>query len=422
MEDPTKAGGTGGTSSGGTGGGSPVDTTGGRGGRLPRGQAAKNAQTIYNTLRELGHTHEQASAALAHAEAESGFNPTARGDKGTSLGLWQWRDARDTKRRSAMLKWAKDNNLDWRDPKTQAQFFDWDLKHGEGKYAGPGYFQSRTTREAVTAMNNYERFRGWQRGQSQRYRAGEKYGRTMTPGGEIPKDDVTPPAMSGPGAEGDVRERQNRPGVTRRGALDPRLRAALNYASAQTGLIVDVTSGGQRMPGAPGHKGSHLHDRGRAADLNLIDPKTKTVLSPDDPRSVEFYRHAARAGVTGGSHSYMDDPNKIHLDIAGRPYRIGRTTREQFRVFSEAIARGRADLLKEGPIREARRGMDQSFNQNSLRTGNVKAEVDFGAMIKAEESKSSVFLPLKGVSSRMHKPVREGEVLFGDKDYSQSVP
>lgn len=145
---------------------------------------------------------------------------------------------------------------------------------------------------------------------------------------------------------GKVVERQGQVAGIRRGALDPRLRAALDYASSKTGLTADITSGGQRMPGVPGATGSHRHDGGKAGDFNIRDEKGN-VLSPNDPRALEFYRHAARGGVTGGGEGYMNDPNKIHLDIDTEHY--GSPVYAGSKAFRDAIARGKAERKEQGP-------------------------------------------------------------------------
>lgn len=151
---------------------------GGPTGKMPAGQRAKNAQVIYDTLRSLGHSHEQASAALAHVEAESSFNPNATGDRGTAHGFFQHRGVRWQNQLRKSREWGLDPNS----PEAAARFFDWELRNDPGN-AGPGvarrYFGSSTTRDAVTALNAYERFAGWQRGQAHRYGYGEKYARSM---------------------------------------------------------------------------------------------------------------------------------------------------------------------------------------------------------------------------------------------------
>lgn len=221
---------------------------------------------------------------------------------------------------------------------------------------------------------------------------------------------------------GDVRERQRAVAGTRKGALDPRLKAALDYASAQTGLTVDVTSGGQRMHGARGAVGSHRHDQGRAADFNLRDEKGR-IVHPDDPRAIAFYEHAARAGVTGGGSKYMRDPTKIHLDIDSERNRS--PVYAGGRQFAGAIARGKEARRQLGPPippDQARKTVDGASAGGGTASGKVSAKVDFGNMPKPGDENRQVFFRAAIPSSRMHKSVREGEVLPGDDGYGQWVP
>jgi hypothetical protein len=118
------------------------------------------------------------------------------------------------------------------------------------------------------------------------------------------------------GGQGNTVEEQGKVAGVRKGELDPKLRAALDYAGEQTGLSARVFSGGQRMPGAEGATGSHRHDQGRAGDFKLYDADGR-IVPPDDPRALAFTEAASRAGVIGGGAGYMADPRSIHLDIAG---------------------------------------------------------------------------------------------------------
>lgn len=122
---------------------------------------------------------------------------------------------------------------------------------------------------------------------------------------------------------GRVQEAQGVVAGTRKGRIDARLKEAMDYAAEQSNVQVRVTSGGQRMHGAPGATGSHRHDKGGAADIDLIDPKTGKVLSLDDPRRLKFMEESARAGAGGTGARYMDDPNKIHVGITGSKARVG---------------------------------------------------------------------------------------------------
>lgn len=116
-----------------------------------------------------------------------------------------------------------------------------------------------------------------------------------------------------------VTEAQQKLAGTRRGALDSRLRAVLDYASEKTGLTAEVFSGGQRMPGAPGATGSYRHDRGMAADFKLYD-KEGRLVPHTDPRAVAFIEHAFSAGaLSGGAAQGYMGAYSIDLGIVPGP-------------------------------------------------------------------------------------------------------
>lgn len=141
----------------------------------PAGAKSENAKRIYSELRKLGHSHEQASAALGHAHAESKFNPGAVGDRGTAFGFWQHRG----KRWQLAQKMAKDAGASPFSPEQAARHFDFELRNGE-RASGNRYFNSKSTRDAVTALNGYERFAGWQHGQRSRYSSAEGFAKSMS--------------------------------------------------------------------------------------------------------------------------------------------------------------------------------------------------------------------------------------------------
>ena len=210
-----------------------------------------------------------------------------------------------------------------------------------------------------------------------------------------PGGDARSSPFSGMSFGGDVRERQRTVANVRKGDLDPNLRTAFDYASSKTGLTVDVTSGGQRMHGAPGAVGSHRHDNGNAGDFNLRDADGK-IVSPNDPRALEFYRYTAQAGVTGGGHSYMSDPNKIHLDRSGGVYAGGRE-------FRDAIARGQRETDVFAAAARAR--MDAA--KNSGTENSLKATVDFNNVpsgVKTSvETEGEIFKDLQVSKSRQNE-------------------
>lgn len=73
---------------------SPGDPSGGQAaGGAPRNKLAA-AKESYTFWRSKGLTHEQALGVVANEMQESGFNPRARGDNGSSHGLYQWQPPR----------------------------------------------------------------------------------------------------------------------------------------------------------------------------------------------------------------------------------------------------------------------------------------------------------------------------------------
>jgi hypothetical protein len=75
----------------------------------------------------LGYNPVQIAGIVGNLQAESGLNPTATGDNGTSYGLAQWHNDRW----DALNKFAANNGTQPSDPLTQARFIDFELKNNE---------------------------------------------------------------------------------------------------------------------------------------------------------------------------------------------------------------------------------------------------------------------------------------------------
>lgn len=153
-----------------------------------------------------------------------------------------------------------------------------------------------------------------------------------------------------------VIQAQAREAGTRKGALDARLVAALQYAAEKSGLRVRVTSGGQRMEGARGAKGSHRHDLGLAGDFDLLD-EHGNIVARNDPRRIQFLEEASAAGAGGAGVGYMKDEGrlKIHMGITGSggPHAVGKGLGQYFKEFGTseenyAIAKGVERFSKSG--------------------------------------------------------------------------
>ena len=115
---------------------------------------------------------------------------------------------------------------------------------------------------------------------------------------------------------GSVMQLQGKAAGTRRGTLSQRLVSILQQAANAAGVTVKVYSGGQRMPGAPGAVGSHRHDQGNAADLDLfVGGRRLSANNPQDRAIMaKFVATAVSLGATGVGHGngYMG-PSRIHV-------------------------------------------------------------------------------------------------------------
>lgn len=115
---------------------------------------------------------------------------------------------------------------------------------------------------------------------------------------------------------GSVMQLQGKVAGTRRGALSQRLVSIIQQAANAAGVTVKVYSGGQRMPGATGAVGSHRHDQGNAADLDLfVGGRRLSANNPQDRAIMaKFVATAVSLGATGVGHGngYMG-PSRIHV-------------------------------------------------------------------------------------------------------------
>jgi hypothetical protein len=176
-----------------------------------------------------------------------------------------------------------------------------------------------------------------------------------------------------------VIEAQAKEAEVRKLPISDKLRTALDYASAKTGLTVRVTSGGQypKGTGHP-HKGSPRHDRGDAADFDLYDANGNKVPHTD-PRALKFVEEAARAGVKGGGaeRSYMGD-YKIHLDVVGAERGGAPGVYRGSKALHDALNRGRKSQITP----EERDKIVQQQNRPAQDT--AKDELDLTAQPKAQ--------------------------------------
>lgn len=95
------------------------------GASITSSQQASNQVQIYRFLTsEMGFNCAAACGVLANIQAESSFNPTATGDKGTSYGICQWHNTRWTD----LKNYCNKNGLDWTTLNGQLYFLQYELK------------------------------------------------------------------------------------------------------------------------------------------------------------------------------------------------------------------------------------------------------------------------------------------------------
>jgi hypothetical protein len=143
----------------------------------------------------------------------------------------------------------------------------------------------------------------------------------LTDPGSAAKSPTVQPIPKDPGVattgKSLVEEAQSTEASTRIHPIQQQLKDKLDFAASQTGVRVKVTSGGQPAAG-PHRTGSHRHDLGGAADLELYDQKDGHMLDMRDPadaaRMREFTKQSVRAGATGvgAGLGYMG-ANRIHI-------------------------------------------------------------------------------------------------------------
>jgi hypothetical protein len=119
-----------------------------------RGAAA--AKSAYQFFTGKGYTSEQAAGIVGNLAHESGVNPLAVGDSGTSAGLAQFHNERLT----ALRQYAASVGKPAGDFQTQLEFIDREL-HGPEAATLAKLQGARTPEEAAQAFINYERPAGY---------------------------------------------------------------------------------------------------------------------------------------------------------------------------------------------------------------------------------------------------------------------
>jgi hypothetical protein len=111
------------------------------------------AGQVWNYFKAKGLPDHQVAGIMGAASGESAFNPAAVGDRGSSLGLFQWRGARAAGLRAAVPDWRTN---------TQGQLdYAWGEMQGPESRAFGSLRNSRNALDATRAMAGFERPRGF---------------------------------------------------------------------------------------------------------------------------------------------------------------------------------------------------------------------------------------------------------------------
>ena len=91
-------------------------------------ERAQNIQTIYKFLTSNGYNAAVACGILANIEQESNFNPNDVGDNGSSYGICQWHDGKDSNRFTLLKTYCKNNGLDYKNINAQLKYLKYELE------------------------------------------------------------------------------------------------------------------------------------------------------------------------------------------------------------------------------------------------------------------------------------------------------
>jgi hypothetical protein len=388
---------------------------------------------------------EAANLLAGQALMESGLDPTKTHDKGTGYGIFGARDPKGLGtggRASNMLNWMKEHGYAKDSLEGQSRYMAHEAmttkEYAPSRGALMGATEANRRQGVNTFIQNFERPQD--RGPKQlagrmgtteraaRVAADAKASQTAAnapsqgAAGTQTADDA--PIKAGVG--GQVQEAQGKAAAIRKGKLDPQLKTALEYAAEQSGVNVRVTSGGQRMHGAEGATGSHRHDKGRAADIDIVDPKTGRTLALDDPRRLKFLENSAAAGAGGTGTRYMSDKAKVHVGITGAGARVGEGLGAYAGPAHEraAVQRGLARMMSPDQVAEARqkqlaarqRDLQKEASEGKPKRDDTK-RIDAAVTPPAASGKVDVTLNSNG--TKAEASVKSEGSLFNDTTVRQ---
>ena len=91
----------------------------------------ENKKKIFNALtQDMDMNSAAACGVLANIECESGFDPEATGDSGSSYGLCQWHDSR----KENLIDYCEENGYDYTTVEGQMKFLEYELNSSEYRY------------------------------------------------------------------------------------------------------------------------------------------------------------------------------------------------------------------------------------------------------------------------------------------------
>lgn len=253
------------------------------------GQEARHE--VMNEMMKHGASKKKAAAIAGNMNVESNFDPNILGDSGSALGLMQWRK----ERRANLMKFAKENGLDYRDRKTQARFA---LEEGNptSKYADAGSVRAQkwiddnpdaTPGEMARKFGKHaERPNEFYAHYDKRAKSADRYfnepmgtATTKPPAGAFTN---TPTAGY---SNGGVQEKQNVLAGIRKAPLADDLKRNIDLQLLKTfgpGYRAEVYSGGQNDK--TGRTGTRRHNDGGAGDMKIFGPDGKQISQADYAR------------------------------------------------------------------------------------------------------------------------------------------
>ena len=119
-------------------------------GSVNKSNAAKLVMTF---LKNKGLSTSQAAGIAGNMQIESGFNPKAVGDSGTSFGIVQWHGENGDN----LKKWCEKNGYKWDSMQGQLEFLWWELKHHQAKTLSAMRTQSNPRDAAYVFAKMFER-------------------------------------------------------------------------------------------------------------------------------------------------------------------------------------------------------------------------------------------------------------------------